>query len=134
MSDFYKTRMGTRFYEADVPRIAKALERIADALEASADSPKEVEREAKCGESICCEDPDCADKDGFACERDKPKPECLYLYVPYSRSYPQTWRFDSDAAAVERFKTCDSRSRATLYRIDPLAVVAEWTDNELEVA
>ncbi len=31
---FFQTRMGTRFYEADVPRIATALERIAAALEA----------------------------------------------------------------------------------------------------
>ncbi len=34
MADFFQTRMGQKFYEADVPRIAKALERIADALEA----------------------------------------------------------------------------------------------------
>ena len=33
MIDFYQTRMGQKFYESDVPRIAKALERIADKLD-----------------------------------------------------------------------------------------------------
>jgi len=34
MSDeFFRTMMGRKFYESDVPRVAKALERIADALE-----------------------------------------------------------------------------------------------------
>lgn len=32
MSDFYKTMMGGKFYAADVPRIASALERIATEL------------------------------------------------------------------------------------------------------
>lgn len=31
--EFFQTMMGRKFYEADVPRIAKALERIAAALE-----------------------------------------------------------------------------------------------------
>ena len=31
--EFFQTRMGQKFYEADVPRMIKALERIADALE-----------------------------------------------------------------------------------------------------
>ena len=31
--EFFNTMMGRKFYEADVPRITKALERIADALE-----------------------------------------------------------------------------------------------------
>lgn len=31
--EFFQTRMGVRFYEADVPRIARSMERIADALE-----------------------------------------------------------------------------------------------------
>lgn len=31
--DFFQTRMGVRFYEVEVPRIARSLERIADALE-----------------------------------------------------------------------------------------------------
>ena len=31
--EFFQTMMGRKFYEADVPRIAVALERIADALE-----------------------------------------------------------------------------------------------------
>lgn len=33
--EFFQTLMGKRFYEGDVPRIIKALERIADALEKS---------------------------------------------------------------------------------------------------
>jgi hypothetical protein len=33
--EFFQTRMGKKFYDADVPRITKALERIADALEES---------------------------------------------------------------------------------------------------
>ena len=33
MPDFYLTKMGQKFYNADVPKIAKSLERIADALE-----------------------------------------------------------------------------------------------------
>lgn len=35
MTEFFKTLMGRKFYEADVPRLVNALERIADALEAS---------------------------------------------------------------------------------------------------
>ena len=31
--EFFQTRMGQAFYEGTMPRIAKALERIADALE-----------------------------------------------------------------------------------------------------
>lgn len=30
---FFETRMGRKFYEADVPRLIKVLERIADALD-----------------------------------------------------------------------------------------------------
>ena len=33
MSDFFRTRMGQVFFESTMPRIAKALERIADALD-----------------------------------------------------------------------------------------------------
>ena len=33
--EFFNTMMGRKFYEADVPRITKALERIATALEES---------------------------------------------------------------------------------------------------
>jgi hypothetical protein len=45
MSDtpFFQTQMGRKFYEADVPRLVKALERIATALEATkapADGPE----------------------------------------------------------------------------------------------
>ena len=32
MSDFYLTRMGSKFYQSDVPRIANALEEIAKEL------------------------------------------------------------------------------------------------------
>lgn len=31
--EFFQTRMGQKFYEADVPRIVKSLERIAEMLE-----------------------------------------------------------------------------------------------------
>ncbi len=31
--EFFQTQMGHKFYESDVPRIAKALERIADKLD-----------------------------------------------------------------------------------------------------
>lgn len=34
--EFFQTRMGHTFYEGTMPRIAKALERIADALEGQA--------------------------------------------------------------------------------------------------
>ena len=33
MIEFHNTGYGRKFYEADIPRIVKALERIADALE-----------------------------------------------------------------------------------------------------
>ena len=33
MVELHNTLMGRKFYEADIPRIAKALERIATALE-----------------------------------------------------------------------------------------------------
>ena len=33
MIEFFQTQMGHKFYESDVPRIASALERIADRLE-----------------------------------------------------------------------------------------------------
>lgn len=33
MTDFFSTRMGQQFYEGTAPRIAVALERIAEALE-----------------------------------------------------------------------------------------------------
>lgn len=34
MDEFFKTRMGARFYEHTMPEIATQLKRIADALEA----------------------------------------------------------------------------------------------------
>ena len=36
--EFFQTHMGRKFYEADVPRIANALERIATALEVLANN------------------------------------------------------------------------------------------------
>lgn len=33
MADFFNTRMGAKFYESTMPRIADALDRIADSLE-----------------------------------------------------------------------------------------------------
>jgi len=33
MSEFFKTMMGTKFYQSDVPRLVKALEKIAEELE-----------------------------------------------------------------------------------------------------
>jgi hypothetical protein len=33
MSDFYKTRAGMQFYQGTMPKIAEALERIADTLD-----------------------------------------------------------------------------------------------------
>ena len=58
--EFFQTIMGRKFYEADVPRALKALERIADALERIAAEEPESTPEQKCGEQICCDDPDCA--------------------------------------------------------------------------
>lgn len=45
--EFYLTKMGHKFYTADVPRIARALERIADALEKQCEDACEL-----------CEEPD----------------------------------------------------------------------------
>ena len=70
--EFFQTIMGKKFYEADVPRALRALERIADALERCVDVaehiaaeqyPVEIEEpesiEQKNGEQICCDDPEC---------------------------------------------------------------------------
>ena len=45
MSDpqFFQTAMGKAFYERNVPRLAKALERIADALETVRPAPIEID-------------------------------------------------------------------------------------------
>lgn len=66
--EFFQTMMGRKFYDADVPRIANALERIATALEmlegqVRADSlnANAGGLEAKCGEDICCDDPNCSE-------------------------------------------------------------------------
>ncbi len=37
MSELHNTLMGRKFYESDIPRIVKALERIATALENQVD-------------------------------------------------------------------------------------------------
>lgn len=54
MAQFHETVMGHRFYEADIPRMVKALERLAAAverLEAAARAPVEpAETEKKGGE------------------------------------------------------------------------------------
>ena len=42
MPEFFQTVMGKRFFESTAPRIASALERIADALE-----------EMKCSPQVC---------------------------------------------------------------------------------
>lgn len=39
MPEFFQTLMGKKFYDSDVPRIAKALERIAAALEQQRSPP-----------------------------------------------------------------------------------------------
>ena len=41
--EFFQTHMGRKFYEADVPRIAKSLESIAASLEKLANPVQEVE-------------------------------------------------------------------------------------------
>lgn len=39
MTEFYQTRMGHQFYEGTVPRLVRAIERVADALEAPKPTP-----------------------------------------------------------------------------------------------
>lgn len=39
MSDFFRTRMGQIFFDSTMPRIATALERIADALDRANPKP-----------------------------------------------------------------------------------------------
>ena len=69
MPEFFQTIMGRKFYEADVPRALKALERIAGALERLAQErertqDRAVEREANAAFACDCGKPDCPDKDG----------------------------------------------------------------------
>jgi hypothetical protein len=48
-SEFYRTKAGRTFYERDVPRIAEALDRVAEALEVISDKltyRDELERSA----------------------------------------------------------------------------------------
>jgi hypothetical protein len=50
MSEFFQTRMGQKFYEGTMPRLVKALERIADSLGRITDSLDDIvklEREKK---------------------------------------------------------------------------------------
>jgi len=35
MQDFYRTAAGRKFYDADIPKLTKVLERIADQMEKS---------------------------------------------------------------------------------------------------
>jgi hypothetical protein len=45
MTEFFETRMGRKFYEADVPALVKAINRMADALESDrAEKPAEPTR------------------------------------------------------------------------------------------
>ena len=46
MSELHNTLMGRKFYESDIPRIVKALERIATALEKQ-EIPEEKIKKAK---------------------------------------------------------------------------------------
>jgi uncharacterized protein YukE len=46
MTKFFQSYMGKKFYEADVPRLIRALERIANALERAAGEPTDAERAA----------------------------------------------------------------------------------------
>lgn len=46
MSDFFRTQMGQRFVEGTMPQIAKALERVAGALESRPLSQDEIEKMA----------------------------------------------------------------------------------------
>jgi len=46
MVELHNTLMGRKFYEADVPRIVKALERIATALENQVDIEEMKQMEA----------------------------------------------------------------------------------------
>lgn len=56
MSEFFLTRMGSTFYEGSVPRIAKALERIAAALEEQNTLTKESRRVHNVPEDVCKEE------------------------------------------------------------------------------
>lgn len=41
---FFQTRMGQKFFNADVPRIIRALERIADQLEKGAEQNDDADK------------------------------------------------------------------------------------------
>jgi len=43
-TQFFQTLMGRKFFEADVPRLVRAVERIADALEQLSQQPKQNEK------------------------------------------------------------------------------------------
>ena len=46
MPEFFETGMGRKYYEGTLPRMARALERIADALERGQDRGRTVESAA----------------------------------------------------------------------------------------
>jgi len=52
MNDFHKTRMGQTFFGSHVPKLIKALERIADALEKKGDTSLWLCPECKHDETI----------------------------------------------------------------------------------
>ena len=46
--NFFETRMGRKFFEHDIPKLIKAVERVADGLEKVNNEPNERERDAEC--------------------------------------------------------------------------------------
>jgi hypothetical protein len=67
MAQFHETVGGRKFYDADVPRLLKLLESIAKSTEMLAKATeKKASRpdpEKKNGESICCDETDCAERE-----------------------------------------------------------------------
>ena len=67
MAEFHETVGGRKFYDADVPRMVKALEGLQKAVEQLVKAAQPVAPapapEKKCGESICCDEPDCAERE-----------------------------------------------------------------------
>lgn len=52
MDEFFKTRMGVRFFESDVPRISDALAKIASCMVSDREARAKVERPESRGEQI----------------------------------------------------------------------------------
>lgn len=46
MAEFHETRMGSNFFESDVPRFVKAIEKLADAAAAAVPKPNPLETPA----------------------------------------------------------------------------------------